>query len=106
MDRCFLSRFLFPVFLLVLSCAAPAHAADNPASQSNAVKAGGFICFSLTPPRDRPSSCDAVCATKSAVCTSVTLNGAFNPGIGCETAADPKYFDDTVASCRCCALGK
>jgi len=91
---------------LLISCifCRPASAADNPAADGAVRHAGGLVCVSLQPSRDRPSSCDALCAGKGAVCTGVTLNGALNPGIACGTETDPKYLSDTVASCRCCAL--
>ena len=98
-------RVLALLLLLFLALiAAPACAADKSSGDAASIQGAHLACFSVTPPRDAPSSCDALCAGKGAACTGVTLNGALNPGIACETVADPKYLADTVAGCRCCAL--
>lgn len=89
---------------LALLINAAACADNSPAAGTTAAHGSGLSCFSITLPRDRASSCDKLCAAKGGACVGMTTNGAMNPGIGCTDVSDPKFMNDYIASCRCCAV--
>jgi len=95
---------LFVATFLLILVTASAFAAP---AQSEVMKAGGLMCFSITPPKDSAArqNCDQLCAAKNAACVSLALNGAFNPAISCADNLVPDFVS-VVASCRCCALAR
>jgi hypothetical protein len=97
-------RYLIIALLFLALVAASAFASDKSSGESGGVHGGGLMCFSITPPHDRETSCDQLCAAKDAICVGLKTSGAMNPGIGCADVTNAKFYGDYIASCRCCAL--
>lgn len=98
--------FLIAVFLFAFFIVVPALAASSLSADKGAVQAGSLMCFSVTPPRDRQSSCDLICTEKGAACVSLQMDGAVSPGFGCADALDKFRGAFAVVNCRCCALAR
>jgi hypothetical protein len=103
-DLCMPRYFFLLLLLLALVFITPVSAANKPFGDAKVAPAGGLMCFTVAPGRDRGATCDALCEAKGAVCVSLKMNGASNPGFGCGDALDPLKSSNAVAGCRCCAV--
>lgn len=90
--------------VILAAVSGSAFAADKSSGDSAVARAGGLMCFTVAPERDRGATCDALCAAKDAVCVGLKMNGAVNPGFGCGDGLDPLKDSKAVAGCRCCAV--
>jgi hypothetical protein len=107
--RSFRSRYFILFSALLLAAVLPtALAASQPPADST-THADGLTCFSivLTTLAEKEKSlpsCDAMCAASAAACVGLQMNGAINPGLGCDDDLGQPKGGGIVASCRCCAV--
>src|ERR1700676_3968014 len=85
--------------LALVSCVLPPE--KNSSVRNTDAPGTGLLCFSMTPARDGPPTCDELCASKGAGCTGITINGGRNPGASCMDAPEA----GNIMACRCCAAG-
>lgn len=100
-----MKHYFVITILLCLTLVCCTTTASNNLANGNGRERASLSCFSITPPKGGGPSCDALCGAKGAVCVSLKISGAVNPGVGCGDAIDSLKGGESVAGCRCCAAG-